>query len=125
MVLARREDVETRLGRTLSPDEEPLVSGLLEEASELVIGWLRCTPDPVPDGVRIVVSRMVSRLLTQAAGELGAPNGASSVQASAGPYQITRNYGSDSSSNAPWLSRADKTILRRFSCRGRVGNVST
>lgn len=122
-MLASQEDVEARLGRMLTVDESSRVAGLLEEASELAIGWLRCTPDPVPSGVRIVVSRMVARLLSQSSDEFGAPNGASSIQASAGGYQLTKSYGSDSSSSAPWLTRADKTALRRHGCRGRVGNV--
>ena len=46
MTLASEVDVESALGRDLAETED--VSTLLEEASDLVAGYLGYTPDPVP-----------------------------------------------------------------------------
>jgi hypothetical protein len=122
-MLASSEDVAARLGRSLTIDEDDLVEGLLDEASVLVEGWLGCTPDPVPDGVRIVVSRVAARAI--AAGGSGAEPGLQSVEATMGVFQVNRGFSADVTSGGVWLTRNDKTTLRPFSCRGRVGNVPT
>lgn len=124
MALAASPDVVDRLGRPLTTDETTRVTGLLDEASALVSGWLGCTPDPVPDAVKIVVSRMVARVFaTDSAG--GPEPGLSSLQATMGPFLVNRGYSSDATSGGVWLTRQDKVMLRPFRCRGRVENVGT
>lgn len=121
-MLADAADVEARLGRTLTTDETARVSGLLEEASVMAGEWMRCVPDPVPDAVRIVVSRMVARVLDAIA---TAEPGVTDVQANMGPFMVNRRLSADANSGGVWLTRQDKNTLRHHSCRGRVGNVGT
>lgn len=123
MALAASPDVVARLGRPLTTDETARVTGLLDEASELVRGWMRCVPDPVPDAVKIVVSRMVARVF--AAGSSGVEPGVANKQMTAGVYGITRAYSADATSGGVWLTKQDKTMLRPYGCRGHVGNVGT
>lgn len=121
-MLADVVDVVARLGRNLTPDETARVSGLLEEASVMAGEWMRCVPDPVPDAVRIVVSRMVSRVF--AVGETAEP-AVTDVQATMGVFQVNRRFSADASSGGVWLTRQDKAMLRPHGCRGHVGNVGT
>lgn len=113
-ILATQEDVEARLGRTLTEDEVLRCPGLLEEASLLVEGYLGTVfkdPDgvddpgpPIPAAVVVVVSRIVARAFTAPSQQL-LPEGARS--ATAGPYSVS--FG-DNRTNL-WLSKADKTTL--------------
>ncbi|MUL47602.1 hypothetical protein FZI85_25135 [Mycobacterium sp. CBMA293] len=121
-MLADDADVVARLGRNLTPDETARVSGLLEEASVMAGEWMQCVPDPVPDAVRIVVSRMVARVLV--AGDTAEP-AVTGVQAGMGVFTVNRTFSSDATSGGVWLTRQDKAQLRRHGCRGRVGNVGT
>lgn len=122
MALAESQDVADRLGRDLTTEEEDRVEGLLDEASVLVSGWLGTTPDPIPDAVRVVTSRVVARAITNG---VAAEPGLESVQATMGVFQVNRGYSTDAASGGVWLTRTDKTVLRPFSVRGRVGNVPT
>lgn len=123
MVLASSADVVARLGRPLTADETARVTGLLEEASVMVEGWLQCVPDPVPDAVKIVVSRMVARVLATAGA--GPGPGVTGMQGAMGPFQMNRTYSPDATSGGVWLTRQDKTMLRPYGCRGKAGNVGT
>ena len=128
VALAAVDDVQMRLGRLLTSDETTAASGLLDEASALARGWMRCVPDPVPDEVVIVVSRMVARVLASAASMQGmsVPYGTTQMQDQAGQVSMSRSFGDGTTtSGGPWLTRADKLALRPFGCRGRVVNVST
>ena len=114
MLLATQADVEKRLSRSLTEEEAQFLDGPLEEASALVEAWCgRKFTEPVPDAVRIVVSRMVARTVE-------APEvlpGLESEQVSAGSFQQTSRFGSDSMSGGPWLTRKDKTMLKAFGPR--------
>lgn len=125
MVLASSVDVEARLGRTLTTDEMGRVAGLLDEASVMVEGWMRCVPDPVPDAVKIVASRMVARVLAVGGADNAPDPGTSQIQATMGIFGVNRSFSSDVTSGGVWLTRQDKSILLPFGCRGRVGNVGT
>ena len=119
MLLATQADVEKRLSRELDEDEARYLDGPLEEASILVESYCgRSFTEPIPDAVRVVVSRMVARTLD-------APDltpGLESEQLSAGSFQQTSRFGSDSMSGGPWLTRKDKTMLKAFG--PRVVNVA-
>lgn len=123
--LASSADVVARLGRNLTTDETARVGGLLEEASVMVEGWMRCVPDPVPDAVKIVVSRMVARVLAVGGADNAPEPGVSQLQATMGIFGVNRSYSSDATSGGVWLTRQDKATLRPFGRRGRVGNVGT
>lgn len=125
MALATSQDVADRLGRPLSTDEAARVTGLLDEASVMVEGWLRCVPDPVPDAVKVVVSRMVARVLAVGGADNAPEPGVSQLQATMGIFGVNRSFSSDATSGGVWLTKQDKSTLRPYGCRGRVGNVGT
>lgn len=125
MVLASSADVVARLGRPLTTDETARVTGLLEEASAMVEGWLQCVPDPVPNAVKIVVSRMVTRVLAVGGADNAPEPGVSQLQATMGIFGVNRSFSSDATSGGVWLTKQDKSTLRPYGCRGRVGNVGT
>jgi len=110
MALASEADVEAALGRDLGEAED--VSTLLEEASDLVVGYLRSTPDPVPDPVARVVATMVAAVLTKPASnnaEYGS-NGYNVIRES-----MTVKVGVESATTTgPWLTRSLKTRLRPY-----------
>ena len=95
VALAAVDDVQMRLGRLLTSDETTAASGLLDEASALARGWMRCVPDPVPGEVVIVVSRMVARVLASAASMQGmsVPYGTTQMQDQAGQVSMSRSFG--------------------------------
>ena len=123
--LAAPVDVDARLGRPLTTEEQSRVPGLLDEASASASAWMECVPDPAPAEVRLVVSRMVARILRAAESGAEQEIGLSQVNAGMGPFSVGRTFSGDSTSGSPWLTRDDKRILRRFGCRGRVKNVGT
>lgn len=107
MLLADQADVETRLGRTLTSNEQARLDGLLEEASALVEGYLNVTYGPgddVPAVVVIVVSKIVARAISRS-GEMDAL-AASMEQTNAGPF------GARFRESSVFLTKADKLMLR-------------
>jgi len=121
MTLASSQDVVDRLGRLLTTDESSRVEGLLAEASALVVGWLGFAPDPVPDGVSIVASRMVARALTASTPTPGLEGQSMNALS----FGVTQRFNADASSGGVWLSRQDKITLRPFGNRSRVMNFPT
>lgn len=72
------------------------IEELLEEASDVVIGYLRYEPDPVPPAVRRVVAAMVADLLLRPAAPAG------------------QDLDADWSNPRPILTRSLKMRLSRF-----------
>lgn len=120
-MLADFDDVEARLGRELSEEEELRVGGLLEEASLLVESHTgREFGGVVPDAIRVVVSRMVARVLQAPAETLGVE----SSSYTAGPFSQNRTYSQGASGGSPWLTAVDKKVLSRFGRRrGGISSV--
>lgn len=114
MAFATQTDVEAALGRSLTSTEAVSVDTLLDEATDLIIGYLGCTPDPVPDAVKRVTARMVARVFSQSQISVGA----SQVQETAGPFSRSTSYPAGTSNGAPWISAADKVALRPYRCGG-------
>jgi len=126
--LADRTDVESRIGRIIPEPDRDWVNGLLEEASVKVRSYLRCDrdPDPVPDAIVIVVSRMVARTYARSQEESTSPEvGQTSVSSTFGPFGFTHQFDSAATEGGVWLTRQDREMLLPVSCRGRVENVST
>ncbi|AEK09622.1 head-to-tail adaptor [Mycobacterium phage Mozy] len=92
MALADIDDLEAVLDRALTPEESARAELLLEEASDLVVGYLMWSsiPDEVPGAVVRVVAQIAATALT--APKAAYPEGSS---VSAGPYSI--KMGGDSS----------------------------
>lgn len=109
MALATLEDVVKALRRDLTSQEEEGVDSLLDEASDLVLGYLRCPPPtPTPEAIVRVVASMVAAVLRPS----NVPENAESL--TAGEYSMKLAEGSTSKS--PWLTAALKMRLRPFRC---------
>lgn len=107
MSLADIDDLELVLGRELTPDEATRAGLLLEEASDLVVGYLgwEPIPDVIPGAVVRVVAQIAATALT--APQSPYPEG---TTASAGPYSF--KWGGDSSNL--YLTNALKLRLRPY-----------
>jgi hypothetical protein len=121
---ADQADVEAALGRDLTAAEEATVDTLLEEATDLLLGYLGCTPDPVPEAVTRVCARMVARVYAQAAAVEAPIVGASQMQQTAGPFSRSTSFGAGSTSGSAWLSASDKITLRPYRCGGGFKTIS-
>lgn len=124
VALASAADVEARLGQPLTSDESGRVPALLDEASASARAYMRCTPDPVPSDVSLVVSRMVARLLSQPAATEVLPH-TDQYSRTAGAYSASGTFTEGATSGSPWLTKDDKRILRAFGCRGRAVSFGT
>lgn len=119
MALATAVDVVAALGRALTSAETAQAPALLEEASDLTIGYLGCDPtdtstEPptVPDPVSRVVARMVARVFSQA----GTVPGSEGTTETVGPFSQTVRFASGTTTGAPWLASTDKITLRPYRC---------
>lgn len=118
MAFAEDTDVEQALRRDLTATEDSYVDTLLDEASDLIVGYLGCDPTVsgvVPGAVTRVCARMAARVLKQ--GDL-TPG---TQQASAGPFANT--FVGGSTSGSPWLAASDKQILKPYRCGGGMTSV--
>ena len=127
--LATTADVSTRLGREVTTAESARVDpGLLEEATVKVLAHLGVSEDfyderTVPATVTIVTSRMIARVLEQAAA--GALASADQVTQSAGIFSQTATFTSGSNSGGPWLTKADRADLDRVRGADKAFAVDT
>lgn len=116
MALATEDDVEAALGRSLTSTEE--VTILLEAASDLVVGYLGATPDPVPDAVTRVVADMVAAVLTKPAINV--------ADYDAGGYNAIRETSAvrvgieSATTTGPWLTKTLKLRLAPYRTGGIV-----
>lgn len=113
VALATADDVQDALGRTVTED----VDFLLEEASDLVVGYLRYTPDPVPGAVVRVVAAMVAAALTRPASVV---DGAQAL--TAGPFAV--RFSPDASSGGPRLTPSLQTRLNPYRRAGVITATS-
>jgi len=118
MALATSDDVEAALGRSLTED----VDTLLEEASDLVVGYLHTTPDPVPGAVARVVATMVVAVLNK-------PE-VSTADYDAGGYNMVREAAAvrvgveSATTSGPWLTNALRQRLNPYRSTVVVGCIS-
>lgn len=125
MALASPEDVAARLGHDLTVDDSVVIA-LLDEASDLVVAFMKCTPDPMPDEVPRVVSRMVARVLSVGDSvPVGLTQAARTQTAGQVTLTASQSFSDGSTQRSPWLTSADKLVLRRFGCGGRVQHFPT
>src|SRR5690606_7103078 len=92
------------------PEEAERVGNQLEEASDLVLGYLKCTPPvPTPDAIVRVVASMVAAVISRPTAQP-----ANADQVTAGPYSM--RYTEGSTSGGPWLTSALKMRLAPYRC---------
>lgn len=115
MALATQDDVRAALRRDLTTSEEDWLAGLLEEASDLVVGYLDPyqVPVPTPDPITRVVASMVAAVLTRPANILP-----ETQSLTADSYGIQFNAGA--TSPGPYLTESFKKRLKPY----RTGCVS-
>jgi hypothetical protein len=143
ITLCGESDIKARLQLAadddLSDRQQAAWPGLAEEATVQVEGFLKreWVVDPnhtdingnpdrdtvdkvlalVPKAVRVVVSRMVVRAMTQGTGGVGTGSvpmdGQQSQSSTFGPMSYSRGFSTDVFSS-PWLSRGDKLALLRY-----------
>lgn len=127
--LCTEEDVEARLRRALTPEEQEYIDGQIDEAQALVEGYLGCPDDKwptladVPKAVRVIVSRMVARAIDQA--KQGSPMGVQQNSLTAGPFVQQQSYVQGSNNGSPWMVAGDRQSLRPYRCRGRAFTIET
>lgn len=112
--LAEQEDVEKRLRRELTSDEEEWLPGVLEEASLLVVSFCGRSFDPVPDEVRVVTSRVASRGVTALRTAPGADPETDSLSSTMGPFAFNHKLRTDTGNGGVYLTKADKQVLSRW-----------
>ena len=118
MALATPDDVAAALRRDLTSSEEEGLESLLDEASDLVAGYLHpCPiPDPTPAAITRVVAAMAAALLTRTS----IPEGATSI--AAGPFSVGLSERAGSAS--PWLTAALKQRPAPFRCGNGMVSVA-
>lgn len=119
MSYATVEDVQARMLRALSADEEALCEVLLEDAAVLID---RVAANALADAKLVVSCRMVIRILGSAA-DTGVPLGATQGSASALGYTQSWTISSGGGMGELYLSKADKRLLGVSDCIGSYSPV--
>lgn len=129
VAFCEENDVEQRLRRPLTTDESEYLDGMIEEASALVLSYLGCPEDKyedqVPDGIRLVTSRMVARVIDESGTINSGTFGATQVGATAGPFSHQATFAAGSRTGAPWLTRVDRSMLNQYKCSGKAFSIDT
>lgn len=128
-VFCDREDVEARLRRELTGDEEHWLPGMIDEAEALVLSYLGCPvdkfADEVPAPLTLVTSRMVARVIQEDATIDPDMFGATQASMTAGPYTQQATYAPGARTGAPWLTKVDKGVLDPYRCSGKAFSIDT
>lgn len=107
MAYASISDVQTRLGRTLSTEEQNICNAHLNDAAVLI----DAAKESATDEAKLVVScRMVIRAMGDGASS-GVPMGATQGSMSALGYSQSWTIGSGGSMGEVYLSKTDRQIL--------------
>lgn len=115
MPLATQDDVRAALRRDLTENETDWIAGLLDAASDLVIGYLSPyqIPTPTPGPIARVVAEMTAAVLTRPTNIL--PD---TQSLTADSYGVT--FAAGTTAPGPYLTAAFKERLRPY----RPGIVS-
>lgn len=119
MAYASLSDIENRITRTISTDEETVATTLLDDAAVIIDAY----NSAASDAAKLTVScRMVIRALGD--GEMtGIPMGASQGSMSGLSYAQSWTIGSGGSAGELYLSKQDKDILGRANSIGSYSPV--
>lgn len=100
------------LGRSLTSSESVLVGNMLDEASDVVVGYLGYTPDPVPEAVVRVVATMVAAVFSKPSITVAdyQASGYNQVREAAGVHVGVES----ATTSGPWLTKALRIRLRPF-----------
>jgi len=112
VALATSSDVVAALGRPLTSGETTAVTNMLNQASDLVVGYLGCWPDPVSGAVARVTATMVAAVFDKPS--------VTTADYDASGYSTAREYArvavgvESATSSGPWLTSALKERLRPY-----------
>lgn len=111
-MLASDYDVTDALGRPLTSSESTVVDNLIEQASDLVVGYLGSTPSPVPGAVTRVVATMVAAVYTKPSVTVADydATGYRTAREAAGVTVGTES----ATTEGPWLTNSLKMRLRPY-----------
>ena len=101
------QDIEARMLRDLSTDEETVCGKLLDDAAVIIDA---AAPDASADAKKVVSCRMVIRALGDG-GVSGVPTGATQGSMSALGYAQSWTIGSGGSTGELYLGRQDRQLL--------------
>lgn len=100
-------DVQARMTRDMSTDEETVCSTLLDDAAVIIDA---AAPNASPDAKKVVSCRMVIRALGDG-GMSGVPMGATQGSMSALGYSQSWTIGSGGSTGELYLGKSERQIL--------------
>lgn len=116
MAYASIADVQTRMLRDLTRNEEPICAALLDDAAVLIDAVAK---NAAADAKMVVSCRMVQRAL--GAGDAGVPIGATQGSQSALGYTQSWTVGTGGTVGELYLSRGDRRLLGLSS---KIGSYS-
>ena len=117
MAYATVEDIQARLTRDLTTDEEAICSSLLDDAAVIIDAF---NVDATADAKLVVSCRMVIRALGDGESS-GVPLGASQGSMTGLGYTNSWTMGSGGSVGELYLGKLDKQIL---GCGNKIGSYS-
>lgn len=107
MSYASVSDVQNRMTRELSAEEQEICSNLLADAAVIIDAF---APNAEGDAKKVVSCRMVMRALGDG-GDLGVPTGATQGSMSALGYSQSWTIGSNGSTGELYLGKMEKQLL--------------
>ena len=116
MAYATVQDVQDRMTRELSSDEQTVCENLLEDAAILIDAYDSTATE---DAKKVVSCRMVVRALGD--GDIGIPAGATQGSMSALGYSQSWTVGANGSVGELYISRTEKKLL---GVSDRIGTYS-
>ena len=121
MAYATSSDVVAALGRSLTTAESVSVSNQLEQATDLVVGYLDRQLDPVPGAVTRVVATMVAAVFSKPSITVADydASGYSTAREAAGVYVGTES----ATTSGPWLTNALRERLKPYRVSMRAVTV--
>jgi hypothetical protein len=118
MAYATYEDVQARISRTLTADEQAICTTLLGDAAVIIDSFNSAAS---ADAKKIVSCRMVIRAVTVSDADI--PTGATQGSMSALGYSQSWTVGSGGSVGELYLSKLDKQLLGRSNLIGSYSPV--
>lgn len=107
MAYATVQDVQARMTRTLSSDEQSVCSVMLDDVAVLIDSYNNGAD---PDAKKVVSCRMVIRAIGDG-GDIGVPMGATQGSMSALGYSQSWTIGASGAVGELYLSKTDKKML--------------
>lgn len=116
MAYAEVSDLEARLGRELTTDEQARAEVLLGDASDMLDALMGDAAAEKPDLLRMVNCNMVIRVMGVDSAD---SYGVDSMSITAGPYAQTWNYNAPSADM--YLTKSEKLMLGLYG--GYIGTI--